>query len=299
MVKVYFDKELQAAPSAVELLFGSERVSARDGLLFTPTCAYYDLKSNPLQTIATWFQTATGQLADTTGRFSNESFTLGDSAAPVLLSAVYLMAGEKGADNLYHDSVRTVFSENVRINGTRPLVIIRGLSNPELLRIDVTADRMSAFLALGTDQKTQAPRAGDSVRLAVDMVADNAGNVQRVTFNRAVALDVRVPPDVFLVHAGPTLFRPSGAEQFRIMLVPNERIGNFTSDSKADLAIYDPLGNVVLKEKFLPGENTFIIRWNGTNRRGAIVSQGTYLAIIDARINGRMSKKQVKIGVDR
>ncbi len=100
------------------------------------------------------------------------------------------------------------------------------------------------------------------------------------------------------IHYGPTLFCPEERE-FLMIIEPDDRTKTLESGSQASIIIYSGSGDVVHQKSFIRSENRLKVTWEGRNMRNRLVSQGTYLALVKYKINGRTGVRKFKIGIKR
>jgi hypothetical protein len=201
----------------------------------------------------------------------------------------------------YLDTVRITFSEPVSFSHADPLMFTDMAGAPALRAIAVGGNTMSAILPIDVALRDHAPSAGDSVWINTAgprYVVDGRGVAQTSPGNRRAALRVVAPPDAFKMGAGPTLFNPT-ERPFVIRVRANERIGELAADAGGTATIYDGLGNIVLDERMELDGGELRLRWDGRNRSGSLVDQGTYLAIVKVTANDVTMQRRIKIGVDR
>jgi flagellar hook assembly protein FlgD len=84
-----------------------------------------------------------------------------------------------------------------------------------------------------------------------------------------------------------------------MVLRPNDRVPSLDAGSHASITIYDATGAVVGRNDFAREGGVLKYVWNGRNLDGRLVSQGTYLALVQLQINGMSDKTKMKIGVKR
>lgn len=103
------------------------------------------------------------------------------------------------------------------------------------------------------------------------------------------------------VSATPNPMNPDltgAATAIRIVTKANVNVPLNIND--ATISIYDPVGNAVVKAvSFEQSTNGTVFRWNGTNRKGRKVGNGTYIGVVTVNDEGAEGVQKVRIGVSR
>lgn len=302
-----FDRDIVQAPQQVALAAPPDGDPGSPGALvvaptaMSPRVYTATFASQQLASVVTgWSDAPLGRIIDSSGFFTTEPFLIGDSIAPVIVSATYRMSAD-AVSGVFFDTIRVVFSEPVDIGGTAPCAFSGALGVPQLYDMEITGAVLLAIVRVSSDDRTRTPAQGDSIRIStggMSWVTDKRNITQSSPGNRRVALDVRPPPDVFELSAGPTLFNPA-QRSFLVVARANERIGELDENAAGTVTIYDGLGNIVLDMPLERDAGRLTARWNGRNRSNSVVGQGTYLAIVTVRAAGVDSERRIKIGVDR
>jgi len=214
----------------------------------------------------------------------NINQTVVDSAPPVIFSATFgLYNGEIGSAAII-DTLRIVFSEPVRVASverTEGFDLFRPSVGPYTFSVaSFHYIAENEYVFLGTVQGVSYPVPGDSIRLQpASALADTKGTPQTSPLNRHVAVFVR-QPELSLknvdIRSGPNPFDPH-FEEFVISITPKAMRFPITIDSTARAVIHDKVGNMVITLTSVQTQGGVEIRWSGTNRRGRIVGNGTYL----------------------
>ncbi len=242
-----------------------------------------------------------GTMHDSSGVFNTGDFEICDSVAPVVVSALYIVAGTEDA-GYYRDSLVVTFSESVLQEGAHPF-IYENLEQPFVLEsIHVEETVLRAIVSVPSNRTGQAVPPDATLRINVgeteNRVRDQFGNYQRNPHNRAVPITVKADSRPITKKYGPTLFRASERE-FVMVLRPHDRVGMLSADSEASAKIFDRTGNVVAVKKFDRTSEDLRMRWDGRNRNGRYVGQGTYILVLEYRLNGENGSERIKIGVKR
>lgn len=267
----------------------------------SPTTFDADFQATPFGAVETGFAPGPyGRVVDATGLFASTAFTVADSVAPVVVSARYGMANE-AVSGMYTDTLVVVFSEAVSVGGAQPFAYSGSISTLALTQVRVSGSTLTAVVQWPEGSRVGTPSTGDSLWIStmagID-VADTRGVVQRNSMNRKVPIVVTTPPDFFRSVSGPVPFDPQ-KKQFVMVLRPNARVSTLLAGDRASVTVRDGLGNVVASGQFVRGEGELRWTWDGRNRDGRLVGQGTYVAQVSLTIGGRSSSMKTKIGVDR
>ena len=229
-----------------------------------------------------------------------------DSAAPVIATASFnLFNGDTLAGVV--DTLRMLFSETVLSDPATPIGAfnLRSRSTGQGYTFRVSGSRLISqreYLYFGKAEGVAYPQAGDSIWLQPEaMVTDFKGNRQTSPLNRRVAVSVGIPDltfDMFRITFGPVPFNPMAGEQFRLKMIPVSRMPVALDSISIRAVIYDKVGNLIADRSLLPitgvGTPHFGLEWNGTNRRGRIVGNGTYAMFLYYK---QLKNKPIMIGV--
>jgi hypothetical protein len=144
---------------------------------------------------------------------------------------------------------------------------------------------------------------GDSAWINTDVnvvdnnVIDVSGNVQRNLSNKRVAITVNQPPFALNIQMGPNPFNPRNPDpkvkKVRISITAMTEVA-LSTKFIVSLTIYDKVGNVVKKipeddpapyspdiaDGNIVKNDSCVVFWDGTNRQGRIVGNGTYLGML-------------------
>ncbi|MBD3391389.1 MAG: hypothetical protein GF418_05015 [Chitinivibrionales bacterium] len=256
---------------------------------------------------------------------------VGDSAAPVIVSARYAPGEILESGDGAPDTLAVVFSENMAsISSDQPFVMFSVQEGTEYYVVVDNADISGAtgtFL-VDTVVGVALPANNDSIWIdATAGVADAGGNEQDNEANKRALLNVKAAPYKVVVTVGPNPFVPGETR------IPSELIGSLDGvrithgvvaeidlQSKVQAAvtlsakaqIYDAVGNRVAdcSGEDDAGDHVQLVRnqqtgslyllWEGSNEIGRIVGPGTYVALITTEdSSGRTERLRARIGVTR
>lgn len=219
-----------------------------------------------------------------------------DSAAAVLVSARYAPAIITENSKNEPDTLYATFSEEIILPFTtdEPLTFKKpGENKPYQVKLQFEKIKSSEHvLKILSIKDGVYPEKADSVWINPDAkLSDLNLNKQINSLNSRVLLSVRSTPIKFRFRVGPNPFKPS-QQEISIIIDPSLRTREEIS-IEADVNIFDPIGNVIFhaKENKLNENSEIEIKWDGTNRSGRIVTDGTYLLEIIA-INLKTGEKQ-------
>ncbi len=233
-----------------------------------------------------------------------------DGAAPVIVSAqLEIFDPDKtGAAGSRIGTLTIEFSENVRLSETADYFTLiqhttrtYGLTLQREVIGGITVD----FTVLGIDgEGVSIPEDGDLIYINPVSAVGDSLVWQNNPLNRRVALDV-IQNVSWSVIALPNPFDPLRAgsslhgSMIRLVTPGNRDVP--ANISKAYLRIYDAVGTMVLDKEMQKGSGGFTsYLWNGTNRRGRKVGNGTYLGVVTVEDEDAQPKKsKFRIGVKR
>lgn len=254
------------------------------------------------------------------GTFPSGSVIIADSMAPVIASAEF-RNGKSNANVPDKDTLLITFSEKTdSVTAISPFKLIDPVT---LVNYSMNLTNLSSgngvtqrFLVNFVEGKSTVSR-NDSIWINENAsVKDNNSIIQNNPDNRRVSLHSNAIKYTFTATAGPTPVNPKTysippfiRNQFEDGSVPNgvvvlvksgERI--LPQDSiNAKISIYDQVGNTVLKNYpcVATSENGKLLYiWNGVNRNGRYVGEGTYVAVINVTVsNGVSHTIKTKIGI--
>ena len=211
-----------------------------------------------------------------------------DSTAPVIVTARY-HAASLTANNtaIPPDTLYLTISESVQpITSPQPVILFKNGNSdnytPKLQLIQQNGMECTFILAEEIPDAYY-PSGDDSVHFNVAAsITDAFGNAQINPDNRRVPLQLHEGPPHYRLFCGPNPFDPH-LESIAIIIDPyvkTKGIAVFT----ASVIIYDKVGSLVWKYTWptgrQPANAITEIEWNGTNRKGRYVGNGTYLAIV-------------------
>lgn len=215
------------------------------------------------------------------------SHDVADSAAPVITSAIYapavsLQDGSSAPDTLY-----VKFSEEISIiNTDTPLKFRKaGAYSDYIMHLQFLSEKASEYAFVVTSiEGSQYPTTSDSVWINPgSKLSDLQANIQSDSLNKRVLLQIRSTPLKFKFKVGPNPFNPT-LHLVTITVDPSIRTREMVR-IQAQVDIYDSFGNKLFSDLQKSESSTtpeIKIHWNGTNRSGRIVANGTYLALVRA-----------------
>lgn len=219
-----------------------------------------------------------------------------DSAAPVLVSAVlrsgrYNLSGEPDDDTLICE-----FSEDIPAPGNSPFL----LANPQTgqYRFNLTPyNSKTTFLVNSIDPSGISPADNDSIWIDISaLVKDSSGNIQSNPSNRRVLLQIIEVEPQWMARIGPNPVRPPSPTIIQITPVTPAPVSRF----RAQIVIYDALGNRIIDSEMSSMGRLFEYQWNGYNRRGRRVGVGTYMAQVIVKENSKtVYTEKIFVGVKK
>jgi hypothetical protein len=219
-----------------------------------------------------------------------------DSAAPVLVSAVlhsgrYNLSGEPDDDTLICE-----FSEDIPAPGNSPFL----LANPQTgqYRFNLTPyHSKTTFLVNSIDPSGISPSDNDSVWIDISaLVKDSSGNIQSNPSNRRVLLQIIQEEPQWMARIGPNPVRPPSPAIIQVTPVTPAPVSRF----RAQIVIFDALGNRIIDSEMSSMGRHFKYQWNGYNRRGRRVGVGTYMAQVIVKENSKtVYTEKIFVGVKK
>jgi len=254
------------------------------------------------------------------GTFPAGSVVIVDSMAPVIASASYINGNASGSQTAI-DTLIVKFSEITdSVVAIEPFWLI----NPVTL-VTYALNLNNVASGNGITQRFSVnPVAGkptvsrnDSIWINENAsVSDTYKNVQDNKANRRVTLQSSKINYSFTVTAGPTPVNPKTysipgivTSKFNNGAVTNGVVVQIKSGEKvlpqdsvsASISIYDQVGNAVVKDDkcAVTSENGKLLYiWNGVNRNGRYVGDGTYVAVVAVKVSNGVSRTiKTKIGI--
>lgn len=227
---------------------------------------------------------------------------LQDSAGPVLVSATLTISAEE--DSLSNpDTLQVIFSEAVPRGFSDSPFLFRRKSSDTSYSMELEPignhNRSWTFLVRNIEG-VDIPLQNDSVWIDSEaLIADQNGNYQLNPSNKRIAVQIKSNPSSFSAVAGPNPFNPKeGSISF--FVGPKTKYKDHTGFD-VEIAIYDPLGNIVHSDFEKDCNGLSEMKWSGRNRSGRLVGSATYLAII--KVTDKKSKEtqmfRLQIGVAR
>lgn len=254
------------------------------------------------------------------GTFPSGSVVITDSMAPVIAHAE-LRNGSSTGNNPLKDTLIVSFSETTdSVTAANPFKLVDPVIfvNYTINLTNVSSGNgvTQRFIINRIDGKTFVSR-NDSIWInETASVKDIHNNDQSNINNRKVTLQSDNINYTFTVSAGPTPVNPRTytippliRQQFKVRDVPNGVVVLIKSSERilpqdsvnTHISIYDQVGNAVLKNEqgVSTSENgKFLYIWNGLNRNGRYVGEGTYVAVINVKVSNGVSKTiKTKIGI--
>jgi hypothetical protein len=252
------------------------------------------------------------------GRFTEESFTVVDSVAPVAVRARYHPGAPEGADlGRAADTLTVLFSEGVTwlLTDDEPFALTHGDTGYTFVLEPVSGQGTKAmrYAVKSITGGMTYPVNGDSLRLVAGEFRDEPGRVvQSAPGNRRVALEVKYPEVRMDLAVSPNPFNPGDEESLlpdRVVALLNDLSVNPSlptevcglrsgfvarvemdaalpsqmSSAKGSMTIYDVVANVIRSDVPIvrdPGNRTLYLIWDGRNAAHRLAGSGTYLAVI-------------------
>ncbi|MBN1758979.1 MAG: hypothetical protein JW863_11705 [Chitinispirillaceae bacterium] len=230
-----------------------------------------------------------------------------DGAAPVLTKALLRMGtiDPNQIGVMLPDTLEAKFSETIRLGGgIYPFQLIQNGTQPYTLALTmVLLLPDSAVFTVNAVEGVAYPASDDEMYINPVSAVGDSVVWQNNPFNRRVPLKlIRSQKWKLQVHPNP--LNPdypvfdNAAVLIRIVNATNENSPMVITN--AEISIYDKVGNVVVKSApFVSDSRGVVYYWNGTNRQGRKVGDGTYVGIVTVRDEGSEDTKRVSIGVAR
>jgi hypothetical protein len=257
------------------------------------------------------------------GTFPASSIVIADSMAPVIASANYIN-GKTSGSLIDDDTLVVKFSEKAdSVDVPAPFWLFDPVTQVKYsisLSTIASGDGITQQFVVKpgsmTNGKTSVSR-NDSIWInEAASINDKLNNVQDNKDNRRVTLQSSKIDYSFTVTAGPTPVNPKTytipnviTNQFNNGAVTNGVVVQIKSGERvlpqdsvnASISIYDQVGNAVVKDDkcAVTKENgKFLYIWNGVNRNGRYVGDGTYVAVISVKVSNGVSRTiKTKIGI--
>lgn len=256
------------------------------------------------------------------GSFPPTTIAIADSMAPVIVDATFLNGISSQSPAASTDTLVIKFSEKV--------ADVKN-SSPFFLYDDATTNKYKVTLSFlssadgGVTQRFLVAPGGGNIKpsrndsIWIDekaSVGDLAENIQDNKDNHRVLLQFIAKQYTFTVVACPTPSDPQkdlipsqiqrdmpklkGNTGLVVIIKSDELI--LAQDSiSATISVYDQLGNPVVKDDIctVSSENGKLLYvWNGANRNGRIVGNGTYVAIAKVKVTNGVSRTiKTKMGI--
>lgn len=254
------------------------------------------------------------------GMFPSGSVLIADSMAPVIKSADFRNR-KSFKDVTSKDTLIITFSEKAdSVTAISPFKLMDPVTKVpyslEISNISSGNGVTQRFLVNNINGKSIVSR-NDSIWINENAsVNDNLKNIQSNANNRRVALQTNDIKYTFTAAAGPTPVNPKTyvvpnivRNLFKDGSIPNGVIVLIKSSEpilpqdsiSAHISIYDQVGNAILKDDqcVSASENGKLLYiWNGVNKNGRYVGEGTYVAVVNVKVsNGVSSTIKTKIGI--
>ncbi|HEX3019049.1 MAG TPA: fibro-slime domain-containing protein [Chitinispirillaceae bacterium] len=227
-----------------------------------------------------------------------------DSAAPVIVSAIFATGISDMETNLEPDTLYVKFSEEIKSISTDLPLKFRKPGSASDYKVTLQFLRFRGtehvFKVLSTEIY---PEVSDSVWINPEgNIEDLVTNKQCNPLNTRVLLKFRPTPLKFRYRVGPNPFDP-GKELVTITVDPAAKTRE-SVNIQATVRIYDPMGNKIysdIQKSATSKSPELKIKWNGENLNGREVSSGTYMIIIKAEdLNGsKVETKRLFVGVKK
>ena len=251
---------------------------------------------------------------------SSMSCDVKDSAAPVIIFAEFVSA-EDTTDGK-PDTLTVYFSEDVSdIDDDEPFKLYNIETGKQYsFTINTPGNNMGSThrFTVKSINGIEFPGDKDSIWINGDAsVSDEYGNRVTTSDNRHAPLKVKPADFTIVVDKGPnplvinkSVFQDDGSIPKEIngkpgIVVRVKAIAKVVTRVKmhGNIEIYDALGNLVFKDESRKSRNSssnIYFFWNGMNRKGRYVAEGTYHAILRVyREDGQKSISKFNIGVKR
>jgi fibro-slime domain-containing protein len=207
-----------------------------------------------------------------------------DSAAPVITDAWFYEGVKLSRTISPFDTLIITFSEDVEgIDYEEPFLFKPSLSSRPsyalILMNTGTAGPKHSFLVVNI-QGNGYPDKNDSVYVNVSGdVKDRFDNIQDNRLNHRVLLQTKPATTHLLISIGPSPFDPA-KEKLIITIDPLVKTKNI-ANVNIEIDIFDGLGTLIYKHlEQSTGKITH--PWNGCNRKGRFVGNGSYLLLVKA-----------------
>jgi fibro-slime domain-containing protein len=211
-----------------------------------------------------------------------------DSAAPILTSATFCPGTEISSDKSYPDTLIVTFSEQIQTpENNRPFTFIQNANENSIYSMQLNVLNHTGtswvFTVSSIDNAAKYPSLQDSVNIdTLAGIKDLFSNVQNISGNKRVYLNVKVLPFKYQIFTGPNPFNPEvDSVIFRVKPYSQLKGQDFI---RVEVKIYDYFGNLVFKKDQESNSNSITtsieLYWNGRNTKGRMVGAGTYLARI-------------------
>lgn len=239
-----------------------------------------------------------------------------DSAAPVIMSAIYYPGMAISQCQSAPDTLKVAFSENVKMPVFDSLTFnFKHNTDSYAVVLDKILSENGKQITYLVKNPEVFPVNGDMINIRVKKIADDKNNLQAVPDNKWVALKVESVPYSLITNIGPNPFK-AGTNVVYITVDALTKMKEIV-DFESEMVIYDKMGSLVnelktknekvsVPDKCNPGKNVDLSAfvWDGTNLKGRFVGAGTYVAIVkvvdkNATNNAKPISKKIYIGVKR
>lgn len=232
------------------------------------------------------------------------NYPVEDSAAPVLVSALYAPGVSYEKEINEPDTLFAKFSEEISsISTDLPLKFRKAASESDYkISLQLLRQKGTEYVFIVKSiENSLYPENSDSVWINPEKnIMDMFSNKQSNPLNKRVLLQFRPTPLNFKFKVGPNPFNPK-KQTLYIIVDPSVKTREALS-IQATVRIYDHLGNKV-HQAFQKSQNSetpqLKLKWNGENLYGKLVGSGTYMALIRAEdnIGHRVETARFFIGV--
>ena len=246
--------------------------------------------------------------------------SVADSAAPVIVSAVYAPSSDISGNS--KDTLTVSFSEPVvSVISEQPFLLFSPDSGKQYsfkLENSRKGDAQNQIFLVKSVEDIPFPGNNDSIWInPLGGIFDNNGLIQNSPANRRVQLQVKPMPFSVIIDAGPNplyinssltgndpdfpaAWQGQSGILFRISPIARVKI---ESNLSGRVDIHDALGNIVYTGDIVPGSGENSNRyffWNGSNKKRRFVGSGTYIAFVYVTDeNGKRTVAKHHIGVSR
>jgi hypothetical protein len=288
-VTVFFDKDIVidgvkgvvAFRSLTSSSISEDRIAHTSG----QSVLTFDIR-NVYKESVDGFTSGTMNIAVTFSDFPGYTAThaVSDSAAPVILDAYFSESVRSASGDTSPDTLVITFSEEITDSSSGQLFTFkapRDVDNRYTLFVRVSGkNNVRYHYHVYNLEGDGYPQDNDSVFITPSgNISDVNGNIQNDYNNRRALLKTRPVSLNLNVTFGPSPFNP--AKERLIITADPETKTKSAIKIRIEITIYDCLGNLLFRNS---QESNGLIKcsWDGTNKNGRRVGNGTYLLLAKA-----------------